>query len=233
MGVNRTESKLPLYHYALDWESFFAEYPPPDVFAETVFKWPADRIRELQNRRFLETVAAGWKNPFFARRWRAAGIEPGDIRSLDDIVKLPTYNSDDIKDDQRDAAPFGAIPGIAREAIGGFPLKLQSSGGTTGKPRVMLHGPREWEMAALTTARGLYLQGARPGDVMQIPATCATAMLGWGFYKACHDYLGMLPLTTGSGVVTPSQSMSMSACDQTAPLASHTGTVGASPASVA
>jgi phenylacetate-CoA ligase len=205
MGVNRTESKLPLYHYALDWESFFAEYPPPDVFAETVFKWPADRIRDLQNRRFLETVAAGWKNPFFARRWRTAGIEPSDIRSLDDIVKLPTYNSDDIKDDQRDAAPFGAIPGIAREAIGGFPLKLQSSGGTTGKPRVMLHGPREWEMAALTTARGLYLQGARPGDVMQIPATCATAMLGWGFYKACHDYLGMLPLTTGSGVVTPSR----------------------------
>jgi phenylacetate-CoA ligase len=30
-------------------------------------------------------------------------------------------------------------------------------------------------------------------------------MLGWGFYKACHDFLGILPLTTGSGVVTPSR----------------------------
>jgi phenylacetate-CoA ligase len=30
-------------------------------------------------------------------------------------------------------------------------------------------------------------------------------MLGWGYYKACHDFLGILPLTTGSGVVTPSR----------------------------
>lgn len=48
----------------------------------------------------------------------------------------------------------------------------------------------------------MYIQGARPGDVMQIPMTCSLANAPWLAYKACHDYLGVLPLTTGTGVVT-------------------------------
>ena len=51
--------------------------------------------------------------------------------------------------------------------------------------------------------RGLYIQGVRPGDVVQIPATCSLANLGWCVAKASQEYLGALPLTTGSGVVTP------------------------------
>ena len=149
----------------------------------------------------------GWANPFFRRRWQAAGLEPGDIRSLDDIVKLPPYNTDDLKTDQQEHPPFGSGTGIRdhRSYLGGAPLKLQTSGGTTGKPRMTLHGPMEWEIAGLGTACGQYIQGARPGDVMQIPATCSMAMLGWAFYKACHDYLGILPVTSGSGIVTPSR----------------------------
>ena len=48
-------------------------------------------------------------------RWRAAGLEPGDIGGLDDIAKIPPFTSDDIKDDQRDHPPFGRIPGIRVE----------------------------------------------------------------------------------------------------------------------
>ena len=200
-------STLPLYHRAVDWAAFDAEYPPPDVFAETLWQWPAERLCALQNERFLKAMRAGWQNPFYARRWRAAGLEPGDVRSLDDIRKLPVYDTDDIKADQQAHGPYGEAAGIGALAgrLGETPLKLQSSGGTTGKPRLTLHGPIEWEMGGLNTARGQYIQGARPGDVMQIPATCSLAMLGWGFYKACHDYLGILPVTTGSGIVTPSR----------------------------
>ena len=200
-------SGLPLYHRAIDWTAFDAAYPPPDIFAETIYRWPAERIRALQNERFLATMKIGWDNPFHARRWRAAGLAPGDVTSIDDIVKLPLYDTDDIKTDQQEFPTFGSGTGIADAAayMRGHPLKLQTSGGTTGKPRMTLHGPIEWEIVALSTARGQYIQGARPGDVMQIPATCSMAMLGWGFYKACHDYLGIMPITSGSGIVTPSR----------------------------
>lgn len=198
-------SKLPIHQTSVDWDKLFSTFPVPDVFEQTVYKWPRDRIRALQNERFLEVVARGWQNEFYRHRWRAAGLEPGDIRGIDDIVKLPTFNSDDIKDDQQQNAPFGLIHGEGLGMLKRHPLKLQTSGGTTGTPRPTLFGPVDWEMNAITEARGLYIQGARPGDVMQIPATCSLANLGWCCYKACHDYLGVLPLTTGSGIVTSSR----------------------------
>ncbi len=200
-------SSLPLYRYATDWTAFYAKYPAPDVFLDTVYRWPIERIRALQNDRFLEVMEVGWQNPFYRNLWGKTGLEPGDIRSLDDISKLPIFNSDDIKTDQQEHPPFGLMPGF--ETLQSYlittPTKLQTSGGTTGKPRLTLHGPIEWEMNALSAARSLYLMGARPGDVMQIPSTCSLANLGWALYKACHDYLGVMPVTTGSGVVTPTR----------------------------
>ncbi|SRR5579883_396997 len=198
-------TKLPLYAKAIDWDTFFSDYPVPDVFAETVYRWPRERILDLQNQRFIKLVEDSWKNPFYRRRWEAAGLKPGDVRDLSDITKLPTFNSDDIKDNQHDYPPFGDIQGVTLANLTSTPLKVQTSGGTTGKPRPTLFGPIEWEMNALTSARGLYIQGARPGDVLQIPTTPSLANLGWAYYKAAHDYLGILPLTTGSGLVTPSR----------------------------
>ena len=132
-------------------------------------------------------------------------MRPEHIRSIDDIAKLPAYTSDDVKRDQGEFPPFGHFHGDPLHRTPPIPLKLQTSGGTTGRPRATLYGPEEWEMNGLTMARAMYVQGARPGDVVQIPSTCSLANLGWCVYKACHDYLGVLPLTTGSGVVTSSR----------------------------
>ena len=40
-------SRLTLYRHAIDWDRFEQDYRAPDVFAETIFKWSADRISEL------------------------------------------------------------------------------------------------------------------------------------------------------------------------------------------
>ena len=207
MASEPRRSRLPLYCYAVDWEKLYARFPPADVFVETVYQWPPSRIRELQNERFLEVMQSGWRNAFYQALWKKAGVAPGDIRSLDDIVKLPTYNSDDLKTDQQEHPPFGLLPGYSslQEHLRRSPTKLQTSGGTTGKPRNTLQGILAWEWGGLGMSRALYIQGVRPGDVMQIPATCSLANLGWAVTKACHDYLGVLPLTTGSGIVTPSR----------------------------
>ena len=58
-GARLPETKLPLYRNTLDWDWFSQQFPAPDVWAETIFKWPADRVRELQNRRFLSMMAVG------------------------------------------------------------------------------------------------------------------------------------------------------------------------------
>jgi phenylacetate-CoA ligase len=198
------KSKLPIYQESIDWGALFARYPVPDIFESSVYRSSREQIREFQNERFLEVVTAGWRNEFYRERWRNHGLDPGDIRDISDSHKIPTFTSDDIKKDQQAFPPFGSIHG-PESAFHHLPIKLQTSGGTTGKPRPTLFGPQEWEVNALTVARGMYITGARPGDTIQIPATCSLANLGWITYKACHDYLGILPLTTGSGVVTPSR----------------------------
>lgn len=198
-------STLPLYHKSIDWDGLYREYPVPDVFEKTVYKHSADQLRSLQNTRFLECMKRGWQNAFYQKLWGDAGIEAGDIQSLDDIIKLPTFTSDDIKADQDANPPFGLIHGAGLDHLKTTPLKLQTSGGTTGKPRPTLYGPIEWELNGLTLARALYLLGIRPGDVFQAPYTAAMQNTGWCAYKAAHDYLGVLPITTGSGVVTRSR----------------------------
>ena len=204
MSVSDLQSRLPLYQTQLNWNELWSAYPVPDVFTQTVFTWSRDRIRALQNQRFLETVERGWKNPFYRERWSRAGLEEADIASLDDIAKLPTYNSEDVKTDQQEHAPFGRLHNLAAGDLAKTPIKVHTSGGTTGKPRAILFSPYEWEAQAINSARCLYMQGGRPGDVIQIPATCSLANLGWGMYKACHDYLGIMPVTTGAGTVTSS-----------------------------
>lgn len=205
MATHEFQTSLPLYHRSLDWDQLYRDYPVPDVWANTTYLMSADQIRDMQNRRFLECMQRGWKNEFYRRRWSAVGLESGDIKSLDDITKLPTFNSDDIKKDQEGNPPFGLIHGPGKDYLKTTPLKLQTSGGTTGTPRPTLYGPTEWELNGLTLARVLYLHGLRPGDVFQAPYTAALQNTGWCSYKAAHDYLGALVLTTGSGAVTPSR----------------------------
>jgi phenylacetate-CoA ligase len=199
-------SRLPLYRNAVDFQRLVREYPLPDVFERTTWRASPERIRALQEERFLAIVQVGWSNPFYRRRWSAAGLQPGDIRSLDDLTKLPTYTSDDVKESLAARPPFGDFHDVDLGGLAALgPLKLQTSGGTTGLPRPTLFDAWAWEAQALIAARALYLQGARPGDVMQIPMTASLANAGWLSYKACHDFLGVLPLTTGSGVVTASR----------------------------
>jgi phenylacetate-CoA ligase len=197
-------STLPRYHAAIDWQAFERDYPPPDVFEETLFKWPRERLRALQDERFLATVERGWKNPFYARYWRTAGLEPGDLKGLDDLPKIPSYTSDDVARDQDEHPPLGHF-NDAGSVLGKTPLKLLTSGGTTGKPRGLLNGPLDWMLMALGAARSLYIDGARPGDIAQIPLTCSLATLGWAAHDACREFMGIVPLTTGTGAVTPTR----------------------------
>lgn len=206
MTDNLARTKLPLYCKAVDWAAYFETIPPADIWYDTVFKWSRDQLRAYQNHHFMKIMEVGWRNPFYQKLWSAAGIVRADIRSIDDLPKLPSFDSDDIKSSLNARPPYGEMCGIDPFAFGKeHPLKLQTSGGTTGLPRPTLYGPMEWEYNAAFIARTIYAQTGRPGDMMQITATLSLANMGWAYYKACHDYLGIIPITTGTGAVTPSR----------------------------
>ena len=145
MALAEENLNIPFYYRNFDMAQYYRDYPPPEVFVDTVYKWPADRVRALQDKRFREVVKLGWQNPFYQRHWKAAGLEPGDIGGIDDVTKLPLFNSEDIKLDQQEHPPYGQIQGVTLKDLEHTALKLQTSGGTTGRPRPTLFGPHEWE----------------------------------------------------------------------------------------
>ncbi len=204
-GADTTMAAIPYYWKAVDWDALMRDYPPPPTYAATTGRMSADALRDLQNRRFRARVAEAWSAPFYRRRWSAAGLEPGDIKSLDDIGKIPSFTSDDLKDAIAAAPPFGDHHPIGRDGFARTPIKIQTSGGTTGLPRVTLFDPIAIEVQGIQTARALYAQGARPGDIIQITYTTALPNAGWCAHDGIHHWLGATPLTTGSGAVTPSE----------------------------
>ena len=200
-----TPTEVAYYHASVDWGDLMRRHPPPPRYEQTVGRMSDEELRAHQNALFLSVVETAWSTPFFSRRWRDAGLEAGDVRSLDDLDKFPTYNSDDLRDALGERPPFGSHQPVTLEELGRLPFKLQTSGGTTGLPRVSLFDPIAWEVQAIQGARGMWMQGARPGDIAQIPMTCSLADAPWLQYKMCHDWLAVMPVTTGSGVVTPTE----------------------------
>jgi len=198
------KTSIPYYYKVVDHENLVKQFAPPDEWYETVYKWPKDKVRKLQNERFLEVVRRGWEFPFYKRRWTEAGLRPGDIKSLDDINKIPTFSVQDLVESVQSHPPFGDFQ-MPIERGREMPIRIVTSGGTTGKPRPTMHGARDWELQALIGARMLYMQGAQAGEVIQIPMNCAMPNGGWAYSMATLYWLCSTPLTTGTGATTGSQ----------------------------
>ena len=123
--------------------------------AETM---PRERLRQLQLRRLRATLRNAWDNvPVHRKRMRALGIEPDDIRSLEDAARLPFTT----KGDLRDHYPFGLFA-RPREGL----ARLHASSGTTGKPTVVGYTAKDIATWSGLMARSMGAAGARPGDVV-------------------------------------------------------------------
>src|SRR4051812_10230071 len=196
---------VPYYWQALDFAKLTAEYPPPPYFYESVYGMPRDALRTLQQQRFLAQMQRAWEIPFFQRHWNNAGMAHGDIKSLDDLVKIPPYTVHDIRASIERNPPFGDFMGVSPADGAHMPLVLQTSGGTTGLPRPMLYAPQDRETMAILGGRRLSMQGVRPGD--RVLVTYSLGLTNGGFMgrEAIWKYSGALPVMTGSGTSTPTR----------------------------
>ncbi len=118
-----------------------------------------DELCALQLARLQETVRRVYENvPFYRRKMQEAGIEPGDIKELGDLRKLPFT----VKQDLRDNYPFGLFAVPLSEVV-----RLHASSGTTGKPTVVGYTQEDIAMWANLMARALVMAGATRHDVVQ------------------------------------------------------------------
>ncbi|MBQ9213758.1 MAG: phenylacetate--CoA ligase, partial [Bacteroidales bacterium] len=97
-----------------------------------------DKMRELQSKRLIETVKKCYeKSPFYRKKMDEIGVKPSDIKSIDDISKLPFTT----KIDLRDEYPFG-LQIVPQSEI----ARIHASSGTTGKPVVATYTKHDLEV---------------------------------------------------------------------------------------
>lgn len=180
-------------------------YPPPTLFEKSHGRMSAAEMRALQSARFLDRMADAWKLPFYRDRWMAVGLEAGDIRSIDDIEKIPPFTSDDLKAAIERQPPFGDHQPGSPEFFSENHLRILTSGGTTGLPRVTLFDAWALEVQGIQSARAFWAQGLRPSDIIQITYTNSLANAAWCTLSGAFHWIGATPMTTGSGVVTSSE----------------------------
>jgi len=205
MSDTDAPESVPWYWRSLDFEQLARDYPPPPDYFRTTARIARKELRSLQERRFLATVKRGWEIPFFQRHWRAAGLAPGDIRSLDDLTRLPPYDVHHIRESIERKPPFGDFMGISPEDGKRMPLVLQTSGGTTGLPRPMLYAPQDRETMAILGGRRFAMHGIRPGDLVLVTYSLGLGNGGMAPREALWRYSGAVPVMTGSGANTPTR----------------------------
>ena len=117
-------------------------------------------LASLQLERLRETVARCYQAvPLYRARLEAAGIAPAEVRSLEDLRRLPFTT----KDDFRDNYPFGLFAAPLSQVI-----RLHSSSGTTGTPVVGGYTAADLEMWSDLIARIVTAAGVTSDDVAQV-----------------------------------------------------------------
>jgi phenylacetate-CoA ligase len=194
-----SRENVPLYYRSLDFEALWRDFPPAPDYLDTTYRLSQDEIRALQNARFRQQMRRAWEIPFYQRHWGKAGIAAGDIRTLDDLARLPAFSVHDMRASIAHRPPWGDLIGIDPDVDDPLPLILQTSGGTTGLPRAMIYAPRDREVMNINTGRRMYMQGVRPFDLVQV--ALATGLLNAGFLmrESIWKYTGAVPIVTGSG----------------------------------
>jgi phenylacetate-CoA ligase len=119
-----------------------------------------DELRELQYKRLQMTLRWAQQNvPLYQEKWAKHGVKPQDLRSLDDLTKLPFTT----KEDFQHSYPYGMFA-VPLERV----VRIHSSTGTTSKPRVVGYTRGDLNTWAELCARVVVAGGARPQDVAQI-----------------------------------------------------------------
>lgn len=157
---------------------------------EEIETMPHEKIEELQTERLIKQVGRVYDNvELYRNRMDAAGVKPSDIKSLDDITKLPFT----CKQDLRDTYPYGMFAVSLDEVV-----RLHASSGTTGKQIVVGYTRNDLDMWDDICARQLVAAGADKESKVHVSYGYGLFTGGMGFHGGATK-LGATVIPVSSG----------------------------------
>lgn len=149
-----------------------------------------EKILEIQNEKIVKQVRHVYDNvPYYKKLMDEKGVTPDDIKSVDDIKKLPFLT----KADLRDAYPYGLLGTDLKNCV-----RIQSTSGTTGKRVVAFYTQEDLDIWEECCARAIVAAGGTNEDVCQVCYGYGLFTGGPGLNGGSHK-VGCLTLPMSSG----------------------------------
>ena len=151
---------------------------------------PREEIIKIQNEKLLKQVRHVWDNvPYYRKKMEDKGVTPDDIKSIDDLYKLPFLS----KDDLRECYPYGLLAEPLKNCV-----RIQSTSGTTGKRVVAFYTQHDIDLWEDCCARAIVAAGGTDEDVCQVSYGYGLFTGGPGLNGGSHK-VGCLTIPTSSG----------------------------------
>lgn len=149
-----------------------------------------EEILKLQNERLVKQVKHVYENvPYYRKKMEEKGVTPEDIRSVEDLHKLPFLT----KDDLREAYPYGLVAVPIKDCV-----RIQSTSGTTGRRVVAFYTQHDIDLWDECCARAIMAAGGTKDDVVHVSYGYGLFTGGPGLNGGSHK-VGSLTLPMSSG----------------------------------
>jgi phenylacetate-CoA ligase len=135
------------------------------------------------------------RSPFYRRKWDAAGLEVGDVKTLADYERVPVVTKEELRLDQAAKPPFGDYLCIEPEQV----ARIHGTSGTTGRPTAFAIGRDDWRAIAVSHARTMWAMGVRPTDTVFVGSVFSLYMGSWAALLGT-ERLGAAAFPFGAGI---------------------------------
>ncbi|MBQ2678512.1 MAG: phenylacetate--CoA ligase [Firmicutes bacterium] len=153
----------------------------------------ADRatIKALQLERLKKTVKYCYERvPFYTKKFDETGLKPEDIKTLEDVRKLPFTTADDLRNNY----PFGLFATDNKDIV-----RVHGSSGTTGKPKIVGYTKNDLNNWTECLTRMICAAGVTPEDIVQISFGYGLFTGGFGLHYGMENLGAMvIPLSSGN-----------------------------------
>ncbi len=137
-------------------------------------------------------------SPFYREKFRRAKLKPSDIRSLEDLPKVPLTTTREMAEDVLAHPPWGTYTPVDEAMWAHRGWMVFATSGSTAVPRPFRYTTHDREQWAWNDARALWAQGARPGDSAFLAFGYGPHVFLWGIHYALN--LMSIPVLSGGGM---------------------------------
>jgi phenylacetate-CoA ligase len=123
---------------------------------------------------------------FWKRKFDEVGAKPQDVRTLEDLARLPTVSKRSYASEMDEKPPYGEFLCYPEEEVNRLGAILYRTTGTTGKQRWFINTHDGFQHFGNQGLRNLWYAGVRPGDKIMMTLPLSLWSAGWGFYYGCR-----------------------------------------------